>query len=89
MCKRIVLAAAAAAASHAASFSPSLPRTQPTPLIKSEQQQQQSPVEQNNPAYAAQMAMQGVVNPVAPQGPQPWDSSKRKRRGGDTTEMWQ
>ena len=70
------------------SFSPSSSRTQPTPLIKSEhpslqspqQQQQQQhqqppPMTPNNPAYAAQMSMQGVVNPIALQGPQPWSNN--------------
>lgn len=67
------------------------PRTQPTPLIKSEhpslqspqqqqqqqqqQQHQQPPMTPNNPAYAAQMSMQGVVNPIALQGPQPWSNN--------------
>ena len=67
------------------SFSPSSSRTQPTPLIKSEhpslqspqqpQQQPQPPMTPNNPAYAAQMSMQGVVNPIALQGPQPWSNN--------------
>ncbi|ODM18357.1 hypothetical protein SI65_06228 [Aspergillus cristatus] len=64
------------------SFSPSSSRTaQPTPVIKQEPQQQpqhqqmQSPMAPNNPAYAAQMSMQGVVNPIALQGPQPWPSN--------------
>lgn len=66
------------------SFSPSSSRAaQPTPVIKQETQQQpqlqqpqmQPPMTPNNPAYAAQMSMQGVVNPIALQGPQPWPSN--------------
>lgn len=71
------------------SFSPSSSRpTQPTPTIKSEPQQQhhrqqsaqlhlqsQPPMTPNNPAYAAQMSMQGVVDPIALQGPQPWPNN--------------
>lgn len=67
------------------SFSPSSSShpTQPTPTIKSEPQpqqqsaplQSQAPMTPNNPAYAAQMSMQGVVNPIALQGPQPWSNN--------------
>lgn len=64
------------------SFSPSSSHPQPLPSIKSEspQQQQQQhqmqpPMTPNNPAYAAQMSMQGVVNPIALQGPQPWPNN--------------
>lgn len=66
--------------------SPSSSRpTQPIPTIKSEPQQQQQqqsaqlqsqpPMTPSNPAYAAQMSMEGVVDPIALQDPQPWSNN--------------